>query len=81
MLANVVFIGCEKKSFEKDGKLIDFQRVTFIEDGEEVPVTVGSLSDLDFSALPRFSPIKVQLQLQNNRNGQAAVKIIQFQAK
>jgi hypothetical protein len=81
MLANVYYISSDKSSFKDkaDGREVEFQRVTFIEDVEAaVPLTVSAELELDFSSVARFSYLVLDVRVSKNNNGYIRAKVVGF---
>ena len=80
MKAEVDYISSEIGDFEKDGQKIEFQRVTFIEREEgAVPLTVTADKELDFSDVPRYVWLTLDINLVKNNNGYLRAKVVGFE--
>ena len=76
--ADVVFIGCDEQNFKgKDGKDIQFQRVTFVPVGSKDSMTLTALKVLDFSAYDQFCNLSFSIDFFNDpRSGYLKGKIV-----
>lgn len=60
--ADVVFIGCKQDRFtNKKGDLIQFQRVTFVPDGDSDAMSLTALMELDFSSIAQLSMVTLRI--------------------
>ncbi|WP_281655734.1 hypothetical protein [Eggerthella sinensis] len=78
--ANVDFISSFKDSFDgKDGNKVAYQRITFLHETDDKPLTLSADTALDFSKLGRYQPISVTINLYADSKGFLKGKVVSFE--
>ena len=78
--ANVDFISCEQNSFKgNDGKDVSYQKVTFLHETDDKPISLTALAELDFSELHRYQPIAVTINLFMDGKGYLKGKVVSYE--
>ncbi|WP_139653020.1 hypothetical protein [Raoultibacter phocaeensis] len=79
--ANVDFISYMQDTFEgRDKKDIAYQKVTFLHETDDKPITLSALMELDFSQYHRYQPVTVTINLWMDNNGYLKGKIVGCEA-